>query len=148
MGAAGIVIGLALFGILSAVCGAASNETWLIAARIVHGVGAALIFPVSIAVVSGTFTGARQGRAIGIVLGFAAIGTALGPFVGGTFSEHWSWRGMFLINIPFCAAAIFLMLRYVPDSRDEAAADGALPLSILEAKMDRWIEAQKSRRSP
>jgi EmrB/QacA subfamily drug resistance transporter len=116
-----IVIGLALFGILSAICGAAPNETWLIAARVVHGIGAALIFPVSIAVVSGTFTGARQGRAIGIVLGFAAIGTALGPFVGGTFSEYWSWRGVFLINIPFCIAAIFLMLRYVQDSRDETA---------------------------
>ncbi len=70
-----------------------------------HGVGAALIFPVSIAVVSGRFSGTRQARAIGIVLGFAAIGTALGPFVGGTFSEYWSWRGVFLVNIPFCIVA-------------------------------------------
>src|SRR2546429_168192 len=82
-------------------------------ARVVHGIGAALIFPVSIAVVSGTFTGARQGRAIGVVLGFAAIGTALGPFVGGTFSEYLSWRGVFFVNIPFCVAAIVLTLRYV-----------------------------------
>ncbi len=116
-----IVSGLALFGVLSAVCGAAPNETWLIAARVVHGIGAALIFPVSIAVVSGTFTGARQARAIGVVLGFAAIGTALGPFVGGTFSEYLSWRGVFFVNIPFCIAAIVLMLRYVRESRDETA---------------------------
>lgn len=116
-----IVIGLAVFGVLSAICGAAPNETWLIAARVVHGVGAALIFPVTIAVVSGVFTGPRQGRAIGVVLGFAAIGTALGPFVGGTFSEYASWRGVFLINIPFCAVAIVLMLRYVQESRDDAA---------------------------
>jgi EmrB/QacA subfamily drug resistance transporter len=116
-----IVFGLIVFGVLSAICGAALNETWLIAARIVHGVGAALIFPVSIAVVSTTFTGARQGRAIGIVLGFAAIGTALGPFVGGTFSEYLSWRGVFFINIPFCIVAVFLMLRYVGDTRDETA---------------------------
>jgi MFS family permease len=116
-----IVIGLAIFGILSAVCGAAPNEVWLIAARVVHGIGAALIFPVSIAVVSGTFTGARQGRAIGTVMGFAAIGTALGPFVGGTFSEYLSWRGVFFINIPFCVAAIILMFRYVQESRDETA---------------------------
>ena len=131
-----IVIGLAVFGLLSAICGAAPDETWLIAARVVHGVGAALIFPVSIAVVSGTFAGARQGRAIGIVLGFAAIGTALGPFVGGAFSEFWSWRGVFLINIPFCAAAIFLMLRYVEDSRDERAdhrIDAAGMLAITGA---------------
>ena len=66
-----IVIGLAMFGIVSVICGAAPNEIWLIVARVVHGIGAALIFPVSIAVVSSTFTGARQARAIGIVLGCA-----------------------------------------------------------------------------
>lgn len=116
-----IVIGLWIFGVLSAVCAAAPDEIWLIAARVVHGIGAALIFPVSIAVVSSRFAGARQARAIGIVLGFAAIGTALGPFVGGTFSEYWSWRGVFLINIPFCIAAIVLMRRYVSETRDETA---------------------------
>src|SRR5206468_11495470 len=63
---------------------------------------AALVFPVSIAVASSTFTGARQARAIGVVLGVQSIGQALGPFVGGTFSEFFSWRGVFFINIPFC----------------------------------------------
>jgi MFS family permease len=116
-----IVCGLVVFGILSAICGAAPNANWLITARVVHGVGAALMFPVSIAVVSSTFTGARQSRAIGIVLGFAAIGTALGPFVGGAFSQYWSWRGVFFINIPFCVVAIVLMLRYVRESLDPAA---------------------------
>jgi MFS family permease len=116
-----IVCGLVVFGVLSAICGAAPDANWLIAARVVHGVGAALIFPVAIAVVSSTFSGARQSRAIGIVLGFAAIGTALGPFVGGAFSQYWSWRGVFFINIPFCVAAIVLMLRYVRESLDAGA---------------------------
>jgi EmrB/QacA subfamily drug resistance transporter len=116
-----IVIGLAVFGVVSAICGAAPNEIWLIVARVVHGIGAALIFPVSIAVVSSTFTGARQARAIGIVLGCASLGTALGPFVGGTFSEYLNWRGVFFINIPFCVVAIVLMLRYVKETRDESA---------------------------
>jgi MFS family permease len=116
-----IVVGLVVFGLLSAVCGAALDETWLIVARVVQGVGAALIFPVAIAVVSSTFSGARQSRAIGVVLGFAALGTALGPFVGGTFSEHLSWRGVFFINIPFCVAAVYLMVRHVEESRDETA---------------------------
>jgi EmrB/QacA subfamily drug resistance transporter len=116
-----IVVGLVVFGLLSAVCGAALDETWLIVARVVQGVGAALIFPVAIAVVSSTFSGAPQSRAIGVVLGFAALGTALGPFVGGTFSEHLSWRGVFFINIPFCVAAVYLMVRHVEESRDEAA---------------------------
>ncbi|MEO8506387.1 MAG: MFS transporter [Betaproteobacteria bacterium] len=116
-----IVIGLAIFGVVSFICGTAPGEVYLIVARVVHGIGAALIFPVSIAVVSSTFTGARQARAIGVVLGFAAIGTALGPFVGGTFSEYLDWRGVFFINIPFCAVAIFLLLRYVKETRDANA---------------------------
>jgi MFS family permease len=116
-----IVIGLAIFGIVSLICGTAPDELYLIIARVVHGIGAALIFPVSIAVVSSTFTGARQARAIGVVLGVSAIGQALGPFVGGTFSEFLSWRGVFFINIPFCVVAIYLMLRYVKETRDESA---------------------------
>ena len=113
-----IVTGLALFGVISVVCGLAPNEIFLIAARVVHGVGAALIFPVSVAVVSSTFSGRRQARAIGVVLGFAAIGTALGPFVGGTFSEYLDWRGVFFINVPFCIVAIVIFLRYVKETRD------------------------------
>ena len=116
-----IVIGLAIFGVVSFICGTAPGELYLIVARVVHGVGAALIFPVSIAVVSSTFSGARQARAIGVVLGVSALGQALGPFVGGAFSEYLSWRGVFFINIPFCIAAIYLMLRYVKESRDEKA---------------------------
>jgi EmrB/QacA subfamily drug resistance transporter len=116
-----IMIGLVVFGVVSFICGIATNEIWLIVARVVHGVGAALIFPVSIAIVSSTFSGARQARAIGFVLGVSAIGQALGPFVGGTFSEYLNWRGVFFINIPFCIAAIVLMLRYVKETRDETA---------------------------
>jgi len=116
-----IVTGLVVFGVISVVCGISPNEVFLIVARVLHGVGAALIFPVSVAVVSSTFSGPRQARAIGVVLGFAAIGTALGPFVGGTFSEYLDWRGVFFINVPFCIAAIVLFLRYVKESRDETA---------------------------
>lgn len=116
-----IVIGLAVFGVVSVLCGVAMHEWWLIGWRVVHGVGAALVFPVAIAIVSGTFSGVRQARAIGVVLGVSAIGQALGPFVGGTFAEYLNWRGVFFVNIPFCVAAIWLMLRYVPESRDEAA---------------------------
>ena len=116
-----IVIGLAVFGVVSVLCGVAMHEWWLIGWRVVHGVGAALVFPVAIAIVSGTFSGARQARAIGIVLGVSAIGQALGPFVGGTFAEYLDWRGVFFVNVPFCVAAVWLMLRYVPESRDEHA---------------------------
>jgi EmrB/QacA subfamily drug resistance transporter len=116
-----LLIGLVLFGVLSAVCGSAQNEYWLISARVVQGLGAALIFPVAIAVVTSTFPEDRRGRAISIVLAFSAVGTALGPFVGGAFAEHVSWRAVFFINIPFCMAAFVLVLRYVRETRDESA---------------------------
>jgi EmrB/QacA subfamily drug resistance transporter len=116
-----ILLGLVVFGTLSAICGAAADETWLIAARVVQGVGAALIFPVAIAVVAAAFSDDRQARAISVVLAFSAVGMALGPFVGGAFSEHLSWRWVFFVNVPFCLAASVLMLRFAPESRDETA---------------------------
>jgi len=103
------------------VCSAAQNAPWLIAARVVQGTGAAMIFPVSVAVVTSYFRDDRQGRAVSTVLAFGSLGTALGPFVGGVFAEHVSWRAVFLINVPVCLAAALLVLRFVPETRDEQA---------------------------
>ncbi|MEV6318854.1 MFS transporter [Streptomyces sp. NPDC051776] len=117
-----IVIGLACFAALSVVCGIAQNTPWLIAGRVVQGATAALIFPVAVAIASAHFRDRRQGRAVSTVLAFSAVGTALGPFVGGAFAEHVSWRAVFLINVPLCLTAIALLLRFVPETRDTKAA--------------------------
>ncbi|MGW2303199.1 MFS transporter [Streptomyces sp. NPDC001809] len=118
-----LVSGLVGFGAVSVLCGLAPSTGWLVAGRIVQGVTAAFIFPVAVAVVTGYFRDDRQGRAVGTVLAFSAVGTALGPFVGGTLAEHVSWRAVFYLNVPICALAVFLMLRHVPESRDAQASE-------------------------
>ncbi|WP_411102827.1 MFS transporter [Streptomyces sp. cmx-4-9] len=118
-----LVIGLTGFAALSVVCALGQDPAWLTAGRIVQGAFAALVFPVSVAVVTAYFRDARQGRAVATVLAFSAIGIALGPFVGGALAEHLGWRAVFLLNVPVCAAAL-LMLRHVPETRDEHAARG------------------------
>lgn len=117
-----LVCGLIGFGAVSVVCGLAPSTAWLVAGRVVQGVTAAFIFPVAVAVVTGYFRDDRQGRAVGTVLAFSAVGTALGPFVGGTLAEHVSWRAVFFLNVPICAAAVVLMLRHVPETRDTHAS--------------------------
>ncbi|MDF3300265.1 MFS transporter [Streptomyces tropicalis] len=119
-----ILVGLTVFAALSVFCGAAQNAAWLVAGRGVQGVGAAMIFPLAVAIAAAGFAGRRQARAVCTVLAFSAVGTALGPFVGGAFAEHVSWRAAFFLNVPLCAVAGALMLRYVPESRDDSARRG------------------------
>ncbi|THA24484.1 MFS transporter [Streptomyces sp. RKND-216] len=116
-----ILIGLAGFAVVSVVCAAAQNPGWLITARVVQGTAAAVIFPVAVPVVASLFDQARLARAVSTVLAFSAVGTAVGPFVGGALAEHVSWRAVFLVNVPLCAAAMALVLRFVRESRDAAA---------------------------
>jgi EmrB/QacA subfamily drug resistance transporter len=116
------VAGVAIFGVASAVCGAAPNETVVIVFRIVEGVGAAMCFPVSIALVTAAFPPERVQRALGTVYAVAALGQALGPLVGGLLSEI-SWRWVFLVNVPVAATAgILLQTGVRDDPRDETAS--------------------------
>jgi MFS family permease len=115
------VIGVAVFGLASAICGAAPNETIVVIFRIVEGAGAAMCFPVSIALVTASFPADRVQRALGTVYAFAAIGQALGPLVGGLLSEV-NWRWVFFVNVPVAAvAAILLETAIRHDTRDDAA---------------------------
>src|SRR5229473_1359117 len=111
------VIGVAIFAVASAGCGAASNIHLLIIARSVQGVGAALLVPGSLAIISTAFDEKSRGQAIGIWSGFTAITTAIGPVLGGWLVEHASWRWVFFINLPFAAAVIAISFWRVPESR-------------------------------
>jgi len=111
------VIGVALFAVSSAWCGLAASVHELILARCAQGIGAALLVPGSLAIISASFDGQHRGRAIGTWSGATAITTALGPVLGGWLIEHASWRWVFFINLPLAVAVILISWLRVPESR-------------------------------
>src|SRR5437867_11958315 len=115
------LIGTALFALASAWCGLAPNTAQLISARAAQGLGAALLVPGSLAIISSSFPERERGRAIGTWSGFSAITTACGPVLGGWLIEHLSWRWAFFVNLPVAMCVLALLLWRVPESRDEGA---------------------------
>src|SRR6059036_3912414 len=113
------VAGVTLFALASAWCGLAPDIHQLIVARAVQGLGAALLVPGSLAIISSSFPENERGRAIGTWSGFSAITTAIGPVIGGWLIEHVSWRAVFFINIPLALLVIVISLRRVPESSDK-----------------------------
>ncbi len=111
------VVGVAIFAIASAACGFSSNIHQLIIARSVQGVGAALLVPGSLAIISASFDENSRGQAIGTWSGFTAITTAVGPVLGGWLVQHASWRWAFFINLPIAASVIVISLSKIPESR-------------------------------
>jgi EmrB/QacA subfamily drug resistance transporter len=114
--------GVATFAVASAVCGAAWNIQVLVIARSLQGVGAALLVPGSLAIISTSFDEKSRGQAIGRWSGFTAITTAVGPVLGGWLVEHASWRWVFFINLPIAAAVIVISVWRIPESRRAAAS--------------------------
>jgi EmrB/QacA subfamily drug resistance transporter len=112
------VTGVILFALASACCGMAWSIGWLILARAVQGVGAALLVPGSLAVISASFPTTERGRAIGTWSGFTAITAAIGPVLGGWLVQHASWRWVFFINVPIAVIVVLLTLWKVPESRN------------------------------
>ncbi len=110
------VIGVAVFAGASAWCGFASSIGQLIAARAVQGMGAALLVPGSLAIISNSFSEEDRGRAIGTWSGFSAITAAIGPMLGGWLVEAVSWRAVFFINIPIAILALTISFLHVPES--------------------------------
>jgi EmrB/QacA subfamily drug resistance transporter len=115
------VLGVALFALASAGCGVAANVHQLIVARSIQGVGAALLVPGSLAIISTSFDEQSRGQAIGTWSGFTAITAAIGPLLGGWLIEHASWRWVFFINLPLAAAVIGISFWQIPESRSAVA---------------------------
>jgi EmrB/QacA subfamily drug resistance transporter len=113
------LIGLCAFIIASLACALAPGAAWLIAARLMQGIAAALLVPASLAIIGAAFSGAARGRAIGTWAGAAALTTALGPPLGGWLVDTISWRAIFYINVPIGALAALFALR-MPSDRQAA----------------------------
>jgi EmrB/QacA subfamily drug resistance transporter len=116
------VIGTLVFAVASLLCGLAPTPELLIAARVVQGVGGALLTPGSLAMIQGTFVAEDRGRAIGSWSGLGGIAAAIGPFVGGALIDYASWRWIFLINVPLAAATVLIAQRGVPETSDPSAS--------------------------
>jgi EmrB/QacA subfamily drug resistance transporter len=147
-----LLAGLSLFGAASLAGGLMDSPGQLIAARAVMGVGAAMVFPATLSLISNVFTGRRErARAIGLWGAITGAAIALGPIVGGWLLQVSDWRSVFFAMAPVAAAAGILAVRYVPTSRDpqaprtdragfvmSTAMIGVLVYTIIEAPDHGW----------
>lgn len=127
------VWGVALFAVASVACAASFSLGQLIAARAIQGVGAALLIPQGLSILSASFPEQERGRAIGTWSGWTTVFAAIGPVVGGWLMQVWSWRLIFLLNLPLVLVILLLAPR-IPESR--ALGNGpAQPLDRLGAPL-------------
>jgi EmrB/QacA subfamily drug resistance transporter len=115
------IVGLVIFAGASLACGLATTGGVLIGARVVQGIGSALMNPATLSIITATFPPRQRGMAIGIWAGVAAMALAIGPLAGGLITEHIGWNWIFFINVPVGAAAILFTRLVVDESRDTSA---------------------------
>jgi EmrB/QacA subfamily drug resistance transporter len=115
-----LMIGLGIFGAGSTMAAFAWDPLSLIAFRAVMGIGAALIFPTTLSIITNIFSGEERGKAIGIWSALSGVGIALGPILGGLLLEWFWWGSVFLVNVPIVLVGIPLVWKVVPTSRDPA----------------------------
>ncbi len=115
------MLGTSLFALASILCGFAPSVEFLIAARALQGIGAALLVPGSLAIISATFAAEQRGKAIGTWSGFTSVTSVLGPLLGGWLVQYATWRWVFFLNIPLAITVLLVSFWKVPESRDESA---------------------------
>ena len=113
-----LIGGTALFALASLSCALAPGLTLLLIARMLQGIGSAILMPNSLAILADTFGGESRGRATGIWASMGAVMVAGGPVLGGWLIDTAGWRSIFLINLPLALGAIMLAWRYVRDTRE------------------------------
>jgi EmrB/QacA subfamily drug resistance transporter len=117
-------VGIIWFAVSSVLCGVAPSAGLLIGARVVQGIGGALLAPASLAILQASFRPDDRARAIGAWSGLSGVAAAAGPLVGGYLLAIGSWRWVFFINLPVAAAVLVITARHVPETRDPTATGG------------------------
>src|SRR5690242_9165397 len=150
------MLGLGVFTLASLWCGLSGGATELIAARSVQGVGAALMMPATLSIITATFAPAERGAAIGIWAGVSASALAIGPLLGGIITQHLSWNWIFYVNVPIGAIGLATTTLTVPESRDTSREQRldlpgllssgigmfALVYALIEANNYGWTSAR------
>lgn len=126
-----LMIGLVLFGAFSAVASQADSANTLIVCRGLMGIGGAMIFPATLAILTVTFDDAERPKAIGVWSGVAGIGVALGPLLGGFLLDHFWWGSIFLVNVPICVVALGMAVFLVPPSHSDDRSHRLDPLGAV-----------------
>jgi EmrB/QacA subfamily drug resistance transporter len=149
------VMGVVWFAAASLLCGLAPNLQTLIAARLLQGIGGAMLTPGSLAILQASFVQEDRAVAIGAWSGLGGIATAVGPFLGGWLVQAASWRLIFLLNLPLAIAVVIVALRHVPESADPESAReidlagavlatlglGGTTYALIEAPTAGWTSA-------
>ncbi len=146
------IVGLVIFTLASLACGLATSAAVLIGARVVQGVGSALMNPATLSIITATFPPRLRGTAIGIWVGVSAMALAIGPLVGGLITEHIDWSWIFFINVPVGILAIVVARLVIDETRDTSAEQRldlpglvvsgvalfALTYALIEANQHGW----------
>ena len=150
------VVGLAVFSLSSLACGLAPSAGFLIGARAVQGVGAALMNPATLSIITATFPPKQRGQAIGIWAGVSALALAIGPLAGGLIVDNIGWNWIFFINVPVGVLGIVVSQFFITESRDtsheqsvdfpglvtSAGALFALSYALIEGNQRGWSSAE------
>src|SRR6266536_4902803 len=150
------IIGMVVFTASSLACGLASNAGFLIGARTVQGVGAAIMNPATLGIITATFPPRQRGMAIGIWAGVSAMALAIGPLLGGLLTENVNWNWIFYVNVPIGILAVVASIVVVPESRDTSREQRldlpglltsgigllALVYALIEAHSFGWTSAR------
>ena len=150
------VLGIIVFTAASFLCGIAESSELLIGARVLQGVGAALMNPATLSIISATFPPAQRGTAIGIWAGVSALALAIGPLVGGLLTQHVGWEWIFFVNIPVGILGIAASYLFIDESKDTSHEQRldlpglltsgiglfALTYGLIEANTYGWTSAR------